>query len=125
MSEYDVELDAQGIPLDSPKGKAETEKVKRKRRLTEPGGARPEAGVVMPKDNRRPTRRDGPPLTPGEGDVPGSVSADAHGAQGDPATGVSGRTRASSKQSVGAQNCRRWMHHRKGEYCKECGKVGT
>jgi hypothetical protein len=30
MSEYDVELDAQGVPLDAKKGKAETEKVRPK-----------------------------------------------------------------------------------------------
>ena len=66
MSEYDVELDAVGVPAESKTGKAETEKL------------RPRAPRPAAKEKRPPPGR-----------------------------------------------CRRWMHHRKGEYCKECGRVGT
>lgn len=85
--------------------------------LTEPGGARPKrAAEKSSKDNRRTqgpvTDRQALPQT---GHVPGSVSSEPLDAEGIELDAQKG------KASV--RNCPRWMHHRKGVYCKTCGRV--
>lgn len=65
-----TELDVEGVPLDSQKGKAKTETVHK----TRPPAKREGAGVQPPP-------------------------------------------------SRSAGECRRWMHHRKGVYCKTCGRT--
>lgn len=52
--------------------------------LTEPGGARPEAGSVTPKDNRRDTDARRADLGARSLDVPGSVSPELTKGAGDP-----------------------------------------
>lgn len=65
-----------------------------------------------------------------EYDVEDSAPGEAPDSSGDTGAQRIGRaSRGPSTPKVHAParslgECPRWMHHRKGEYCKACGKVG-
>lgn len=108
MSEYEVELDAGGTRT---RGSSNTDSGVGVGEVAVTGTANKELGEPV-RATPEPTERSAPdPLTP----AGRSPSSRKRGKQ-------KGESRVPEREGVYG-SCARWMHHRKGEYCKTCGKV--